>query len=145
MIRSAESVEIARKPDEVFAYVSDLRNEPAWHVDVVSLPSDVDVPPVPGKSYTAKMKPFMGKDEGTFTAIEVEPGSRIVMRAAMAGFTPTLTYTVEPAGDGARFTRAVEMKPTGFAVLMTPMMKMMVPRRNKVFVQNLKRVLESQG
>jgi uncharacterized protein YndB with AHSA1/START domain len=143
MIRSSESVEITRKPDEVFAYVSDLRNEPTWHVDVVSFPGEVDVPPVPGKSYVATMKPFMGKTEGTFTAVDVVPDSKIVMRAAMAGLAPMLTYTVEPAGDGTRFTRSVEMKPTGFLVLMTPMMMLMVPRRNKVFVANLKRALES--
>lgn len=56
----------------------------------------------------------------------------------------------EPAGEGdqrhgggTRFTRAVEMRPSGLKVLMTPMMMFMVPRRNKVFVQNLKRALES--
>ena len=52
-------------------------------------------------------------------------------------------YTVEPVGGGTRFTRAVEMRPSGLKVLMTPMMMFMVPRRNKVFVQNLKRALES--
>lgn len=35
------------------------------------------------------------------------------------------------------------MRPSGLRVLMTPMMALMVPRRNKTFVQNLKRVLES--
>jgi len=59
-----------------------------------------------------------------------------------AGLQPRITYTVEPAGDGTRFTRAVEMRPSGFKALMTPMMAFMVPRRNKVFVQNLKRALE---
>jgi hypothetical protein len=64
-------------------------------------------------------------------------------RADFAGLQPRITYTVEPAGEGARFTRGVEMQPTGLKVLMTPMMAYMVPRRNKVFVQNLKHVLES--
>jgi len=31
------------------------------------------------------------------------------------------------------------MQPSGLKVLMTPMMAFMVPRRNKVFVQHLKR------
>ena len=35
------------------------------------------------------------------------------------------------------------MRPHGLKVLMTPMMAMMVPRRNKVFVRNLKRTLEA--
>jgi hypothetical protein len=84
----------------------------------------------------------MGKTDGTFTALEVEPGSRVVYRADFAGLQPQITYTVEPAGDDTRFTRAVEMRPSGLKMLMTPMMALMVPRRNKVFVENLKRVLE---
>jgi hypothetical protein len=54
-----------------------------------------------------------------------------------------VTYEVAAEGSGTRFTRSVDMHPKGLAMLMTPMMALMVPRRNKVFVENLKRVLES--
>jgi hypothetical protein len=90
-----------------------------------------------------KFKPFMGQTDGTFTTLEVEPGARVVYRADFAGLQPHITYRVEPVGDGTRFTRAVEMRLGGLKVLMTPMMALMVPRRNRAFVQNLKRALES--
>jgi hypothetical protein len=35
------------------------------------------------------------------------------------------------------------MRPSGLKILMTPMMAFMVRRRNKAFIQNLKRSLES--
>ena len=143
MVKSAESVVVARTADEVFRYVVDLRNEPNWHVDIASVPPETDPVPVVGKTYAVKFKPFMGKTDGTFTALEVEPGARVVYRADFAGLQPRITYTVEPAGEGTRFTRAVEMRPSGLKMLMTPMMAFMVPRRNKVFVHNLKRTLES--
>jgi uncharacterized protein YndB with AHSA1/START domain len=143
MVKSAESVIVACAADEVFRYVADLRNEPNWHVDVASVPAETDPVPVVGKTYALTFKPFMGRTDGTFTALEVEPGARVVYRADFAGLQPRITYTVEPDGEGTRFTRAVEMRPTGLKVLMTPMMVFMVPRRNKVFVQNLKRALES--
>jgi uncharacterized protein YndB with AHSA1/START domain len=142
MIRSADSVIIARDPDAVFRYVADLRNEPSWHVDIASVPSETDPVPIVGKTYTLKFKPFMGKTDGTFTTLEVQPGARVVYRGDFAGLQPRITYTVEPVSDGTRFTRAVEMRPGGVKVLMTPMMAFMVPRRNKTFVQNLKRALE---
>jgi uncharacterized protein YndB with AHSA1/START domain len=142
MVKSAESVLIDRKPDEVYRYVADLRNEPNWHVDIASVPPETDSLPVVGRAYALKFKPFMGKTEGTFTIVEVEPGARVVYRADFAGLQPRITYTVEPVGDGARFTRSVEMRPTGLKALMTPLMAFMVPRRNKVFVENLKRALE---
>lgn len=114
-----------------------------WHVDIAAVPDDTDPLPVVGKAYGLTFKPFMGKTGGQFTALEVEPGTRVVYRADFAGLHPRITYTVEPADQGTRFTRAVEVKPSGIQALMTPMMAFMVPRRNKVFVQNLKRALES--
>lgn len=143
MVRSAESVVVARSPEDVFAFVADLRNEPRWHVDVAAVPPGTDPVPVAGTTYPVTFTPFMGKTAGTFTALAVEPGRRVEYRADFAGLQPHITYTVEPVAEGARFTRAVEMKPGGLKVLMTPMMAFMVPRRNKVFVANLKRVLES--
>jgi len=142
MIASSESVEIERPPDDVFRYVADLRNEPAWHVDIAAVPPDTPAVPEVDRVVQVKFKPFMGKTEGTFTAREVVPGSRIVYQGDFAGLQPVITYRVEPAGAGARFTRSVEMQPRGFRIVMTPMMKMMVPKRNRLFVQNLKRVLE---
>jgi uncharacterized protein YndB with AHSA1/START domain len=142
MITSSESVDIGRMPADVFRYVADLRNEPAWHDDIASVPADTPVEPEIGRVVPVTFKPFMGKTDGTFTALEIEPDTRIVYRADFAGLQPVITYRVEPAGDGARFTRSVEMQPRGFAKLMTPMMKMMLPRRNRVFVKNLKRALE---
>ncbi|XAS68483.1 SRPBCC family protein [Micrococcaceae bacterium Sec5.7] len=141
MVRSAQSVLIDRRPEVVFRYVADLRNEPNWHVDVASVDAATDPVPVVGKSYPLKFKPFMGRTDGTFTALEVEPGAR-VYRADFAGLQPRITYTIEPAAEGTRFIRAVEMRPRGLKMLMTPMMAFMVPHRNKVFVHNLKNVLE---
>ncbi len=143
MVKSAESVVVARTVDEVFRYVADLRNEPDWHVDIASVPQETDPVPVIGKTYALRFKPFMGKTDGTFTALEVVPGARVVYRADFAGLQPLITYTVEPVGATTRFTRTVEMRPSGLKVLMTPMMSILVPRRNKVFVKNLKRALES--
>jgi uncharacterized protein YndB with AHSA1/START domain len=142
VVKSSESVQLSRSADEVFRYVADLRNEPNWHDDIASVPPGTDPVPVPGKTYHLTFKPFMGKTDGTFTAVEVDPGRRIVYQAALAGLTPLITYTVTPQGSGARFTRSVEMRPSGFRVAMTPMMAVMVPRRNKTFVRNLKRALE---
>ena len=143
MIKSAASVVIARPPDDVFRYVADLRNEPSWHVDIASVPPETDSVPVVGKTYALRFQPFLGKTDGTFTALEVEPGARVVYRADFAGLQPQVTYTIEPEAAGTRFTRAVELHPTGLKILMAPMMAFMVPRRNKVYVQNLKRALES--
>ena len=143
MIKSSASVDVARPADEVFRYVADLRNEPSWHIDIASVPPDTDPLPVVGKTYPLTFKPFLGKTDGTFTALEVDPDRRIVYRADFAGLAPQICYTVSPIQAGARFTRSVEMRPSGLRAVLTPMMAIMVPRRNKTFVRNLKRALES--
>lgn len=141
MPSSSASVLVHRSPAELFAFVADLRNEPSWHVDIASVPDTTDPVPIVGRSYPVSFKPFLGKSEGTFTAVEVVPGERIVYDAALAGITPRITYTVTPDGTGARFTRSVELRLRGPLKLMTPLMAMMIPRRNKVFVENLGKVL----
>lgn len=41
----------------------------------------------------------MGKADGTCTAVEADPGRRIVDQAAeLAGLAPLITYTVTPQG-----------------------------------------------
>jgi hypothetical protein len=137
-------VVVSKSPAEVFAFVADLRNEPLWHVDLTSVPPDTEPEPTVGKPIPVKFTPFMGQTDGIFTAEEVIPGSKIVYRAELAGIRPRITYLVEPVDSGARFTRSVDLHLTGVLSLMTPVMALMVPRRNKVFVQNLKRVLESR-
>lgn len=142
MVRSAESVVIRRTPEDVFAYVADLRNEPNWHVDIDSVDAATDPVPSVGRTYPLRFKPFMGKTDGQFTALDVTPGEQLVYRGDFAGLQPLITYKVEPAPEGAKFTRSVDMRPRGLGMLMAPAMAFMVPRRNKVFVQNLKAVLE---
>lgn len=84
MVKSAESVVIARPAAKVFQYVADLRNEPNWHVDIAAVRPGTDPVPVVGKTYALKFKPFMGKTDGTFTALDVEPGARVEYRADFA-------------------------------------------------------------
>ena len=143
MPKSSASVVVRRSAEELFAYVADLRNEPKWHVDVASVPADTPPLPVVGASYPVKFKPFMGKSDGRFTAVEVVPGSKIVYDAELAGMKPRITYSVESHPDGARFTRSVDLVVRGPLKVMSPLMSLMVPRRNKVFVSNVKRNLES--
>ncbi len=143
VVKSSETVILARKPQEVFRFVADLRNEPKWHTDVDSVPQGTDPVPVVGKTYPLKFKPFMGTTDGTLTAIDVQQDARVVYRGEFGGLQPTISYNIEPAGEGTRFTRSVELHPAGLKILMAPVMAFMVPRNNKEVVGNLKRQLEA--
>jgi uncharacterized protein YndB with AHSA1/START domain len=141
-MRVDKSVSIARPPSEVFDYVSDVRNDPNWHTDVLSVSSST---PQIGKGtvFEVKVKPSMGVSEGTMTVADYEPPRRLVLDGRMGKMAPKVTYTVEAEGSGTKYTRTVEIDPPGVMKLMSPMMKMMIGKSNNGFLANLKRVLES--
>jgi carbon monoxide dehydrogenase subunit G len=57
---------------------------------------------------------------------------------------PTVTHVFEAADGDTSVTRRIQIETSGLMmVLMKPMMKMMVRRRNVEFIANLKRVLET--
>jgi polyketide cyclase/dehydrase/lipid transport protein len=77
------------------------------------------------------------------TVAAYEPPRRLVLGGQMGKMAPTVTQTVEPQGDGSRFTRRVEMEPPGIMRLMAPFMGGTFRKKNAGFVANLKRVLEA--
>ena len=143
-MRVEKSTAIARPPSEVFDFVSDIRNDPAWHTDVLEVRSSTDTVG-PGTVFDVKVKPAMGVSEGTMTVSRYEPGRLIEFQGRMGKMQPTVTNKVEPEGTGSRVTRRVDLEPPGMMRLMTPMIKMMIGKSNVGFLANLKRVLEAKS
>ena len=85
-----ESTEsIARPPADVFAYVSDVRNDPNWHTDILEAGwTDADSPAA-GATFWTKFKPFMGLSEGTGVVFAYMSPHRIVLDEEMGKFRPT--------------------------------------------------------
>jgi uncharacterized protein YndB with AHSA1/START domain len=139
-----ESTEsIARPPADVFAFVSDVRNDPRWHTDILEARWNCENAGGAGATFWTRFKPFMGLSEGTGTVSAYEPPYRIVLEEEMGRLRPATTYTVERAGDGSRITRRIEMQPVGLLRLIAPFMGPMMRKRNAGFLANLKGVLEA--
>ncbi|MFY9587710.1 MAG: SRPBCC family protein [Actinomycetota bacterium] len=143
-MRVERSVSIARPPGDVFGYVSDIRNDPAWHTDVLEVSSSTDAVGV-GTVFNVRVKPAMGVSEGTMTVSKLEPGRLIEFQGRMGKMAPTVTNIVESDGSGAKMTRRVELQPPGMMKIMTPMIKMMIGKGNSGFLSNLKKVLEAKA
>jgi uncharacterized protein YndB with AHSA1/START domain len=141
-MRVERSVSIERPPGDVFAYVSDIRNDPSWHTDVLEVSSSTDTVGN-GTVFNVRVKPSMGVSEGTMTVSKFEPGRLVEFQGRMGKMTPTVTNIVEPDGNGAKMTRRVELEPPGMMNFMTPMIKMMIGKSNHGFLANLKKVLET--
>jgi uncharacterized protein YndB with AHSA1/START domain len=144
MIDSSSSVTISRPVDDVFAYVTDTANDPAWHTDILEARKTSAGPIGMGTTWHLRFKPAMGVSEGDTEVVGFEPNQMEVMRGVMGPMQPTLTYIFEPADGGTKVTRRVQIRVSGMARLMEPLMRLMVPKNSRGFLANLKRVLEEK-
>ncbi len=144
MIDVTVSTTVRRPPEQVFEFVADMTNEPQWHTDVLEAERLTEGEVGKGTRYRIRLRPQpMSPPEGTVEITEFEPGLRIVSQSDMGNMKPTLTHVFEASNGGTRVTRRIQIGTSGLMSVMSPLMKMMVRRRNLEFVDNLKRVLET--
>ena len=143
MIDVTVSTTINRPVGEVFAFVAEMENEPQWHTDILEAERLTDGEVGKGTNYRVQLRPQpMSPSEATVEIVEFEADRRIVSQADMGNMKPTMTYVFEEAEGGTQVTRRIQIGTSGMMTLMSPMIKMMVRRRNVGFVDNLKQVLE---
>ncbi len=144
MIDVTVSTKVNRPAGEVFAFVAEMENEPQWHPDILEAERLTDGEVGQGTSYKIQLRPQpMSPAEGTVEIIEFEPGRRIVSQSDLGNMKPIVTHIFEEASGGTEVTRRIQVETSGVMTLMSPIMKMMVRRRNGEFIENLKRTLET--
>jgi uncharacterized protein YndB with AHSA1/START domain len=140
MISWESSRFIARPAAEVFAYVADVRNDPAWHKDVKSA-TIIQGNGSLGKSTVFDVK---ARVSGIEEITEYEAPHRVVLRGGdMGKMLPIDTRTITPGDGGVTFTRRVDLEACGFMGWMAKRMVGTARKRNDRFVDNLKNVLET--
>jgi uncharacterized protein YndB with AHSA1/START domain len=144
MIHADASTTIRRPIAEVFSYVSDATNEPAWHTDAAEARPLTDGPIGVG-SRIAYVFPFMGRRSTSIgEVVEFEPPhlEAIHFDNGPFGLKPRITYRFEDLGGSCRFTRQAEADTHGLTRLIAPFMQRLLARRSASFVENLRRRLE---
>jgi carbon monoxide dehydrogenase subunit G len=142
-----ESIEIARRPDEVFAYAVDFSRFPEWQEGIVSIHPDHRAVSLGSKALVVRQagpRKLAGVEEIT----ELEPPRSWTVRAAGGPVAATARGTVEPIGDGARsrVTIALEFEGHGIGKLLVPLVVRRQARRVlPKNVRNLRELLEREG
>lgn len=142
MVDVSTSITINRPVEDVFAYVTDVTNDPEWHTDALEARKTTEGPIGLGTRWHVRFKPSMGISEGDMDVTAFEPNRMEVMHGQLGPMEPTLTYLFEPANGGTRLTRRVQIKVSGWMKVMTPLMGMMTRKSSAGFLDNLKNVLE---
>src|SRR5438094_9713659 len=102
MAAIVESIEIARSPADVFAYVDDLSRHGEWQDQIVSTQVETEGPTRVGTRATDKRRLPGGERDITYEITEHEPPRKASFRGVNGPVRPTGTITVEPLDGGSR-------------------------------------------
>jgi uncharacterized protein YndB with AHSA1/START domain len=114
-------IEIARPPDEVFAYATDPSRFAEWQHDVVRVHLQEGRPPSVGSRFTTTRR-IGGVEYGyTQEITELNPPRSWAVRGVDGPFRPSADITVEPLDGGtrSRVTFALDFQGRGIAKLLT--------------------------
>jgi carbon monoxide dehydrogenase subunit G len=96
-VRAELSVEIARTPEEVFDFLTDVSNLPSWQSGVHTARREGD--------QIHESRHLLGRELSTTLAIEAEERPRVFAIRALDSPVPfTVRHTLEPSGAGTRLT-----------------------------------------
>ena len=96
-MRAELSVEIARSPEEVFDYLTDVANLPAWQSGVHAARREGD--------RIHESRHLLGRELTTTLAIDEEQRPRVFAIRALDSPVPfSVRHTLEPNGGGTRLT-----------------------------------------
>ncbi len=135
------TVDIARTPEAVFDYLSDLRNELQWNPDSVSVEKLTDGAVDLGTRFRAKWK--QGPSIETECTLFDRPRAWRYVNGGPASLVLTITLEPTPTG-GTRMISHGEWTPRGWFRLVFPMFIRVMRRAERGVVDNARRALEDR-
>src|SRR5256714_10721099 len=96
-----ETIEIDRRPEDVFAYLDQLDRHGEWQEAIVSTRLETEGPTRVGTRATVRRRVPGGTREFTYEITEHDPPRRSSFRGITGPVRPVGTITVEPLGDGS--------------------------------------------
>jgi uncharacterized protein YndB with AHSA1/START domain len=139
------SIDIARPPDEVFAYVTDPVHFPEWQADVVSVRWETDQPPAVGARFITTRR--IGGAERTMTQeiTRNDPPTSWAARGIDGPIRAYATISIEPVsgGAGSRVTFTLDFEGHGLGVPLLPLVRRQARKGAPGSYENLKKLLEA--
>jgi uncharacterized protein YndB with AHSA1/START domain len=139
------TVDIAKSPAEVFAYVTDPSHLPEWQASAISVKSH-DVPIHVGSRVVVTRRAGPREMDMTVEVIELEPPTRWRLSGVDGPVRGNVKGTIEPLDDGARsrVTINLELNGHGLGKLLVPLVVQRQARKEMPLnVQRLKERLEA--
>ena len=138
----ATSVEIARSPEDVFAYIADFPRHPEWQEGLVSVTVETEGPSRVGTRVVHRRT--LGPQSVTPTSeiTAYEPPHVLGFRGIDGPIRAKGSQRVEPAPDGSRVLFEMELEGHGLGKFMLPMARKQAAHQVAASHEKLKRILE---
>jgi hypothetical protein len=139
------SVDIARTPQDVFAYLDDLSRHDEWQDQIVDIHVETEGPTRVGSRARETRKVPGGKRQFTYEITEHVPPSRAGFRVLDGPIRPHGTLTVSPLDGGSRSRVDFELEFVGHGLgkLLLPLVRSDARKRVPGNLQRLKERLEA--
>jgi uncharacterized membrane protein len=141
-----ESIEINRRPEDVFAYMDDLGKHGEWQEQIVSVHVETEGPTRVGSRATDKRRLPGGTRDITYEITEHDPPRKSSFRGVNGPIRPVGTITVEPLDGGARskLTLELDLKGKGLGVLFALLARANARKEVPKSHRRLKEILERE-
>jgi carbon monoxide dehydrogenase subunit G len=124
MAQASNSIDIARSPGEVYAFLADGLNNPRWRPAVKSIRLASGRTGELGAVYHQVLTgPGGGKVAGDYRIAEAIPGRKIRFEVVAGPARPVGVFEVEPTGTGSRVRFSLSLQPKGLMRLMGGMIQ----------------------
>ena len=132
-MRAELTIEIARAPEDVFAYLLDVSHLPDWQADVKSARLR--------DGRVEESRSLLGREiHTTLEIVEQDEPHLFTLRAIDSPVPIEVRHELEPVGDGTRLTVTVESDVPGFAA---GLVARRAERQFRRDLERLKQILES--
>ena len=112
-----DTVEIAKSPQEVFAYLDDLSRHGEWQTQIESVEVLTDGPTRVGSRAVDTRHVPGGRRKITYEITEHDPPRRAAFRGLDGPIRPEGSVTVEPLDDGRRSRLTLELDLVGHGIV----------------------------
>jgi uncharacterized membrane protein len=144
----SESIEIDRRPEDVFAYLDDVERHGEWQEQIVGVERQDDGPLRVGSRVTETRRVPGGDRTMTYEVTEHDPPRQSSFRVLDGPIRADGTISIEPIGDGlrSRVTFAIDFKGHGLAgKVLLPVAKTQARKQIPKDQARMKELLESHG
>lgn len=144
MAAIVESIDISRRPEEVFAYATDFSHFPEWQAGVISVRPEGHDPPAVGSRATVIRQAGPRKLSRTEEITELDPPRTWTVRGVGGPLTAIARGAIEPldGGERSRVTIALEFEGHGVGTGLLPLIRRQARRQLPRNEQRLKELLE---